>query len=132
MNEALGKWHFWLSLLGAYATFFPMHFAGLAGQPRHYAQLTGSTSTLSSLLPLQTGITHSALFLASAQLLFLVNLAWSARRGRPAGENPWQATTLEWASDLTGCNVFRGPYEYGFRANASDFILQCAVEPEQE
>jgi len=132
MNETLGKWHFWLSLIGAYGTFFPMHFAGLAGQPRHYAQLAGSTSTLSSLIPLQTGITHSALFLAGAQLLFLINLAWSARRGQPAGENPWQATTLEWASDLAECKVVRGPYEYGFHTNTQDFVMQYAVEPEEE
>jgi len=132
MHEGLGKWHFWLSLIGAYATFFPMHFAGLAGQPRHYAQLTGSTSTLSSLLPLQTGITHSALFLATAQLLFLVNLVWSARRGRVAGNNPWRATTLEWAAGDSGCRVYRGPYDYQFHANSADFVMQCAEEPEQE
>jgi cytochrome c oxidase subunit 1 len=132
MNERLGKWHFWLSLIGAYATFFPMHFAGLAGQPRHYAQLTGSTSTLGSLLPLQTGITHSALFLATAQLLFLVNLVWSARHGRVAGVNPWQATTMEWALIDSDCKVVRGPYEYRFHTNLPDFILQCADEAEQE
>ena len=132
MNESLGKWHFWLSLIGAYLTFFPMHFAGLAGMPRHYAQLTGSTSTLSSLLPLQTGITHSAFLLASAQLLFLINLFWSARHGRQAGSNPWHATTLEWASPAKGCTVLRGPYEYRFHRNSADFTPQCAEEPEQE
>src|SRR5271170_2501754 len=132
MNERLGKWHFWLSLIGAYATFFPMHFAGLAGQPRHYAQLTGSTSTLGSLLPLQTGITHSALFLATAQLLFLVNLVWSARRGPVAGQNPWRATTLEWAFGDTVCRVSRGPYDYRFHGNSDDFVPQCAEEAEQE
>ncbi|QNI34012.1 cbb3-type cytochrome c oxidase subunit I [Alloacidobacterium dinghuense] len=132
MNERLGKWHFWLSLVGAYATFFPMHFAGLAGQPRHYAQLTGSTSMLNSLLPLQTGITHSALFLATAQLLFLINLVWSVRRGEPAGANPWRATTLEWAPDNIQYRVNRGPYEYRFHTNSADFVLQCAEEAEQE
>jgi cytochrome c oxidase subunit 1 len=132
MNETLGKWHFWLSLIGAYATFFPMHFAGLAGQPRHYAQLAGSTSTLSSLLPLQTGITHAALFLAGAQFVFLINLVWSARRGQPSGENPWQATTLEWAPNVTECRVVRGPYEYRFHRNSADFMMQYAEEPEQE
>jgi cytochrome c oxidase subunit 1 len=132
MNETLGKWHFWLSLIGAYATFFPMHFAGLAGQPRHYAQLAGSTSTLSSLLPLQTGVTHAALFLASAQFLFLINLVWSARCGQPSGENPWKATTLEWAPNVTECRVVRGPYEYRFHRNSADFMMQYAEEPEQE
>jgi cytochrome c oxidase subunit 1 len=132
MNERLGKWHFWLSLIGAYATFLPMHFAGLAGEPRHYAQLTGSTSTLASLIPLQTGITHSAFLLAAAQFLFLINLVWSARRGKLAGTNPWHATTLEWSAQDAGCTVSRGPYEYGFHANAEDFIPQCAGEPEEE
>lgn len=132
MSERLGKWHFWLSLIGAYGTFFPMYFAGLAGQPRHYAQLTGSTSTLSSLLPLQTGITHSALFLATAQLLFLINLFWSARRGRIAEPNPWQATTMEWAPEGSTSSISRGPYEYRFDGNLSGFAPQCAARTEQE
>jgi cytochrome c oxidase subunit I len=132
MHEGLGKWHFWLSLIGAYGTFFPMHFAGLTGQPRHYAQLTGSTSTLGSLLPLQTGITHSALFLAAVQLLFLINLVWSVRHGRIAGRNPWGATTMEWALDETPYRVVRGPYEYRFHPNSGEFVPQCADEAEQE
>lgn len=131
MNERLGKWHFWLSLIGSYGTFFPMHFAGLAGQPRHYAQLTGSTSTLGSLLPLQKGITHAALFLATAQLLFLVNLAWSARRGHIAEANPWKATTMEWAPKDAKCRVSCGPYEY-FDGNLSGFAPQYAAETQQE
>src|SRR5579884_2304417 len=133
MNERLGKWHFWLSLIGAYGTFFPMHFAGLAGMPRHYAQLTGSTSSLASLLPLQTGITQSAIFLACAQLLFLVNLAWSGRRGAIAPENPWQATTLEWAaSDLIECRVSHSPYEYHFDGNVLKPVMQCSIQQKQE
>ncbi len=119
MSERLGRWHFWLTFLGAYATFFPMHFAGLAGEPRHYAQLTGTTSSLAALLPLQRGITGAAIVLAASQLLFLVNLVWSLRRGEPAQANPWQATTLEWAPPawrtLPAAErlVSRGPYEYG-------------------
>ena len=49
MSERLGRWHFWLSLIAAYGTFFPMHLEGLAGRPRHYAQVTGSTSSLASI-----------------------------------------------------------------------------------
>ena len=119
MNERLGRWHFWLSLIGAYATFFPMHFAGLAGEPRHYAQLTGTTSSLAGLLPLQRGITYAAMLLASAQWLFLINLVWSARRGQAAQLNPWRATTLEWASPGWHAlapeqkRVVRGAYVYG-------------------
>ena len=46
MNEPLGKLHFWLTLIAAYGTFLPMHFAGLAGEPRHYSQLAGTTPAL--------------------------------------------------------------------------------------
>jgi cytochrome c oxidase subunit 1 len=147
MNESVGKVHFWCTLLGAYGTFFPMHFAGLAGEPRHYSQLVGTTAGLQNLLPLQRGITYSALFLATAQLLFLGNLAWSAARGKRSPANPWQATTMEWAGEWAGTpasdwrlsraapaktaskvqrrKVYRGPYEYGVRPDRSDFLMQC-------
>ena len=98
MSERLGRWHFWLSLIGAYAVFFPMHFAGLAGEPRHYAQLTGTASYLESLLPLQRWITVAAFVLAAAQLLFLWNILRSFRQGDAASGNPWNASTLEWCS----------------------------------
>ncbi len=97
MNEPLGKLHFWLTLLAAYGTFFPMHFAGLAGEPRHYSQLAGTTPALQALLPLQTNITYFAFVLAAAQFVFLANLLWSTFRGNRASNNPWQATTMEWA-----------------------------------
>src|SRR5215471_17156851 len=100
LSERLGQWHFWLSFIGVYTTFLPMHFAGLAGQPRHYAQLSqipnAAGKMLAATLPLNRHVTYGALFLASAQILFLVNLARSLRRGDLAPSNPWQSTTLEW------------------------------------
>lgn len=96
MHEGLGKWHFWLTLTGAYATFLPMHLTGLAGQPRQYAEMTAAGSPFLHLLPLEKHITYAAIFLASAQLLFLWNLLWSAWRGQQASNNPWGATTMEW------------------------------------
>lgn len=101
MSERLGRWHFWLTLFFAYNTFFPMHFTGLAGEPRHYAQLTGipsaaAASLLSRTMALNRHITASAICLAAAQLLFLYNLVWSWGRGPLSGTNPWEATTLEW------------------------------------
>ena len=72
LSEPLGKLHFWTTLLGAYSTFLPMHFTGLAAEPRHYSQLTGiagpSANLLQSTLPLQRHITASAIFLVCAQL----------------------------------------------------------------
>jgi cytochrome c oxidase subunit 1 len=98
MSERLGRWHFWLSLIGAYAVFFPMHFAGLAGEPRQYAQLTGAAAFLENLLPMERFITVAAFFLVAAQLLFLWNLLHSWIRGQKSSPNPWEATTLEWES----------------------------------
>jgi len=132
MNERLGKTHFWLTLIGAYATFFPMHFAGLAGEPRHYSDL--SSGAMAGVLPLQRGITYAALLLAAAQLLFLVNLFWSMRSGAIAGVNPWRATTLEWADPewfySARRTVVRGAYEYGPRYSSvggEDFLMQSAL-----
>ncbi len=132
MSERLGRWHFWLSLIGAYGTFFPMHLEGLAGRPRHYAQVTGSTSSLASLLPMERGITWAAFFLGAAQLLFLINLVRSARRGTPAAENPWQATTLEWAPATAINAIQRGPYEYQNRTTGADFTPQWETASQEE
>jgi len=110
MSETLGRLHFWLTLLGAYATFLPMHLTGLAGQPRHYAQLTGipgpggslspAGHLLATTIPLNRQITFAAIFLITVQILFFINLARSLWRGDIASPNPWQATTLEWHPSL--------------------------------
>ena len=132
MSEPLGHLHFWLTLVGAYAVFLPMHLTGLAGEPRHYAQLTGSTSSLASLLPMERGVTWAAFVLGAAQLLFLFNLVWSARRGRVAGDNPWQATTLEWQPTHAPVTVERGPYEYHSGSSEEDFTPQWETASQQE
>jgi cytochrome c oxidase subunit 1 len=128
LSEPLGKLHFWATLLGAYSTFLPMHFTGLAAEPRHYAQLNGiagpSTTLLQSTLPLQRHITVSAIFLVCAQLPFFLNLLLTLRRPAgtiedPAETNPWQATTMEWAPNALSSHpndqppiVYRGPSQY--------------------
>ena len=124
MNETLGKLHFWISLIAAYGTFFPMHFAGLAGEPRHYAQLAGPAESFASLIPVEKGITFAALTLAAAQFIFLFNIVRSIRRGVLAGENPWAATTLEW-SPIAHPITEGGPYVYGPDAGPNaDFLPQ--------
>jgi cytochrome c oxidase subunit 1 len=101
LSERLGKWHFWLTLLFAYTTFLPMYFAGLAGEPRHYAQLTGLNVPAQHLLDAtrsaQVHITGGALCLGLAQLLLLVNFFRTLRTPARDNPNPWQATTMEWA-----------------------------------
>jgi cytochrome c oxidase subunit 1 len=137
MSETLGHLHFWTTLVGAYATFLPMHLTGLMGEPRHYAQLIGVPNAaghlLAGTLPLNRFITWSAIFLATAQLLFFANLLHSLLRGRPAPQNPWQATTLEWHPDLhpnappeaseERIVVYRPPCQYQSTA-AGELILQ--------
>ncbi len=94
LSETLGKWHFWLMFIGFNMTFLIQHFLGLMGMPRRvwtYPNLPGwGTMNLIS--------TIGAFILGLSVLLFIVNMIVSARRGKPAGDNPWDAWTLEWAT----------------------------------
>jgi cytochrome c oxidase subunit 1 len=121
LDERLGKLHFYLTFIGAYSTFLPMHFAGFAGNPRRYSDFT-TFDFLAKVMPLQRWITFSAFFLASAQVIFLWNLFHSIRHGKAAPNNPWESTTLEW-SDHEG-PVVRGPYEYSQPGAARDYLMQ--------
>jgi cytochrome c oxidase subunit 1 len=143
MNETLGRWHFWLTLVAAYATFLPMHLAGLAGSPRHYADLAGVRNAASTLLagvwPIQHFITLAAFVLASAQTLFLANVAVSLYRGQVAAQNPWCATTLEWAPPPSAesasnqqIRVFRAPCWYIRKDGVEDFVPQWVEERNPE
>ena len=94
MNEAAGKWHFWLFFIGFNLTFFPMHILGLRGMPRRvYTYPTsmpwGNLNQLATL---------GVVFMTAAVLIFIVNFFWHLRRGEAAGNNPWGAATLEWAT----------------------------------
>lgn len=94
LSEKLGKWHFWLALIGFNGTFFVLHYAGMSGMPRRVytfpdLQNLDWPNLLSSL---------SAYLLAASILLFFINLIYSLRRGKPAGDNPWNGWTLEWAT----------------------------------
>ena len=134
MNERLGRLHFWITLLGAYATFMPMHLLGIAGHPRRYSDLTG-VQYVSAMAPLQRFITLAAIVTIAGQVIFLVNLFWSMRRGPGADANPWECSTLEWtlpspapAEGFGGRQplVHHGPYEYGLPEVEKDFVMQDA------
>jgi len=101
MNDALGKFHFWVTFLGAYAIFFPIHYLGLLGVPRRYYALGETAFIPESAHTLNAFITIMALIVGFAQMVFLFNLVWSLSRGKPAGGNPWRATTLEWQTPET-------------------------------
>jgi len=93
-NETLGKWHFWLFLIGFHLTFDFMHIPGILGMPRRiYTYEPGRGWELWNLI-----VTIGAFFQAAAILVFVVNLLWSLRKGEPAGNDPWDAWTLEWST----------------------------------
>ena len=132
MNEGWGKLHFWITLVGAYAIFMPMHYLGMAGHPRRYSQLT-EVSYLHRLIPLQTFMTYAAIVTIAAQFIFVINLFWSMKKGPKASDNPWESTTLEWITatppphDNFGGHtpvVYHGPYEYSVPGAPKDYIMQ--------
>jgi cytochrome c oxidase subunit 1 len=93
LNETLGKWNFWLMLLGFNLTFFPMHILGLTGMPRRtYRYPSGMGWDTMNLIE-----TVGAFVLATSVLIFFVNIIYSTRRGEIASADPWDARTLEWS-----------------------------------
>ena len=134
MDERMAALHFWITFLGAYAIFMPMHLLGLAGHPRRYSELSG-VQYLGALAPVQKFITVAAVITIAGQLVFLVNFFRSMVKGRVAGPNPWSCTTLEWVlpspapREGFGGNpprVNHGPYEYDAAADSADFVMQNA------
>ncbi|MGW8393282.1 cytochrome c oxidase subunit I [Pseudoduganella sp. HUAS MS19] len=135
-NEALGQAHFWITFIGSYAIFFPMHYLGVLGMPRRYYAYENYVFIPESAHTLNAFITVAAIVVGVAQLLFLFNLAWSARKGVVAGGNPWRAASLEWFTPHTPPghgnwgpelpSVHRGAYEYGVDGPGGDYIPQNA------
>jgi cytochrome c oxidase subunit 1 len=139
LNGPLGKLHFWVTFLGAYAVFFPMHYLGLMGVPRRYYELGEMAFVPKSAETLNVFITVAALTVGAAQLVFVFNMVWSLFRGERAGSNPWRATTLEWQTPQTppvhgnwGRDlpvVYRWAYDYSVPGADQDFIPQNQPQP---
>jgi cytochrome c oxidase subunit 1 len=140
LDETMGQIHFWVTFLGAYAVFFPMHYLGLLGVPRRYFESGDILIVPPSAATLNEFMTIAALVVGAAQMLFLFNLAWSLRHGRPAGGNPWGATTLEWQTPQTppahgnwGAErpvVYRWAYDYSVPGVDRDFLAQNDPGPD--
>ncbi len=136
MNEGIGKIHFWITFLGVYAIFVPFHAMGLLGMPRRYSQFT-EYEFLKRSHGLVAFVTVAAIITVVAQVLFYFNFFWSIFKGAPAGENPWEATSLEWVipsppphDNFAGVvpSVYHGPYEFSVPGAPNDFILQTDGE----
>ncbi len=132
MDEKLGFLHFWLTFIGAYLVFFPMHFMGLDGVPRRYYAFTEFES-MKQWLSVNTFITWAAIMSALAQVAFLYNFITSIFWGKKATQNPWQANTLEWTTPIERIHgnwpgeiptVYRWPYDYSKPGAEQDYILQ--------
>jgi len=137
-HDGMGHFHFWVTFVGLYCIYYPMHYLGIMGVPRRYYSNEGANG-LPDWIPesaqlVNVGITIAAIAVASAQLVFLYNLYISATRGKPAGGNPWGATTLEWQTPVTPPthgnfgkelpSVYRWAYDYSVPGAEEDFIPQ--------
>jgi cytochrome c oxidase subunit 1 len=134
LDETLGKIHFWITFLGSYAIFFPMHYLGVMGIPRRFYELGETAFVPHSAGALNVFITVAALLVGAAQAIFFFNLFRSLLHGKPAGGNPWRATTLEWQTPETppghgnwGARqpvVYRWAYAYSVPGATKDFLPQ--------
>ena len=137
LNTRLGYAHFWVTLIGAYGVFFPMHFVGLAGAPRRYYDYSSysefDNNSFELMVDLNEIITTFAIIAAVGQVLFLFNFFYSIFRGPKAPQNPWNSTTLEWTTPVEHMHgnwpgelptVHRWPYDYSKPGASQDFIPQ--------
>jgi cytochrome c oxidase subunit 1 len=134
LDERLGKLHFWVTFIGAYSIFLPLHYLGFLGVPRRYFEMGETSFIPESAATLNAFVTVVALIVGFTQLVFLFNLIWSAFKGRLAERNPWQATTLEWQTPdmpprhgnwgATLPVVYRWAYAYSVPGAEQDFLPQ--------
>jgi cytochrome c oxidase subunit 1 len=134
LDDTMGKIHFWTTFVGTYAIYFPMHYLGFLGVPRRYFSYGVTDFIPQSAQTLNAMITVAAIFVGVFQFLFLFNIVWSLFKGKQAGGNPWEATTLEWQTPQTPAAhgnwgpelpvVHRWAYDYSVPGAAQDFIPQ--------
>lgn len=122
MNNTLAYMHFWVTMVGAYLIFWPMHYQGLAGIPRRYLDKSGWVS-FNQFGELDKMITVVSIIVFAVQLMFVFNFFYSIFKGRKVtSKNPWGANTLEWTTEINPGHgnwegeipeVHRWPYDYG-------------------
>ena len=139
MNNTLGYFHFWITIIGAYLIFWPMHYEGLAGVPRRYLDVSG-WSSFNQFQDLNKMITIVSIVVFAVQLMFVFNYFYSMFKGRKVTTaNPWGSNTLEWTTPInpghgnwTGeiPEVHRWPYDYS--KDGRDYIPQTEKVGENE
>jgi cytochrome c oxidase subunit 1 len=133
-SETLGKFHFWVTFLGAYLIYFPMHYLGFVGVPRRYFELGETQIFTESVGNLNAFISIMTFIVGFAQIVFFYNLARSYISGKKAERNPWKAASLEWQTpDVPPGHgnwgkslplVYRWAYDYGVPGAVDDFVPQ--------
>jgi len=139
LNSTLGYIHFWVTMVGAYLIFWPMHYQGLAGIPRRYLDKRGWVS-FNNFPELDKMITIVSIIVFAMQLMFVFNFFYSIFKGRKVtSTNPWGANTLEWTTPIRPGHgnwageipeVHRWPYDYG--KDGREFIPQTEPIGENE
>ncbi|MDQ6756541.1 MAG: cbb3-type cytochrome c oxidase subunit I [Bacteroidota bacterium] len=139
MNNTLSYIHFWVTMIGAYLIFWPMHYEGLAGMPRRYYDFS-SWESFKMFGGLNQFISFVSIIVFSAQLLFVFNFFYSIFKGRKVTtQNPWGGTTLEWTTPIRPGHgnwvgeipeVHRWAYDYG--KDGREFIPQTEPVGENE
>ncbi|GAB3687839.1 cbb3-type cytochrome c oxidase subunit I [Spirosoma flavus] len=133
MNEKLGYLHFWMTFIGIYLVFFPMHYIGIAGFPRRYYAFTSYDFTKNIFADMNSFISLAAIFTFAAQWVFIYNFVHSLIKGRKAPQNPWKSNTLEWTTPINPGHgnwvgeippVYRWAYDYSKPGAKDDFIPQ--------
>ena len=140
LNYTIGHIHFWITFIGTYLIYFPMHYLGVLGMPRRYYAYEGYDFLPQSAHDLNVFITVVALILGTAQFLFIYNMFWSYFKGKVASPNPWKACSLEWATPDTPPIhgnwgeklpvVHRWAYDYSVPGAPDDFVLQTVSTDE--
>jgi cytochrome c oxidase subunit 1 len=131
MNNTIGYIHFWVTMIGAYLIFWPMHYEGMAGMPRRYYDVSG-WSSFNQFGGLNEFISIVVILVFAVQLLFVFNFFYSIFKGRKlTTQNPWNATSLEWTTPIHAGHgnwpgeipeVHRWAYDYS--KDGRDFIPQ--------
>jgi len=133
-NKMIGTIHFWMTFLGTYAIYLPMHYLGILGMPRRYYSYGDTDFIPASAGSINETITIAAIFVAAGQILFFINVIYSLRKGKESGPNPWRSASLEWQTPDTPPKhgnwgeklpeVHRWPYDYSVPGDDEDFIPQ--------
>ena len=147
LNDAMGRFHFWVTFIGAYLIYFPMHYLGFVGVPRRYWSMEDTNFIPDSAADLNAFITVAALIVGFAQLVFIYNILVSIFKGKPSERTPWKATSLEWQTETVPPGhgnfskelpvVYRWAYSFSVPGTVDDYVPQNVhpndvklVEPE--